>query len=316
MSYQMTINDTSPLVQYTGGWNQCFTVSGCTASAAGASGVGESYHAVNGSGVLQLTFSGDSIQVFGEFGDAAAGTISVDGSALATSYSASSAEGLDTLLASAQNLSSSQHTLQLQPSGPLNFTSAVVSVSSPSFQAVQPTSLPYWDPSITYSGTWTYPTVQGLPNGTARTNELGAQARLGFNGVGVVVYSSLNNGHGPFNVTLDGQTTEYTAAGEQWLVPETIVYYASHLQEGSHELVLSNNGAGGSTTFTLNSITVYQLAGSGPATGGNSTTTAPTTASTTPAPAGNGGNGSTCDRRSGRPGIPHPRCVLLPPTCG
>ncbi|KZO96048.1 hypothetical protein CALVIDRAFT_537633 [Calocera viscosa TUFC12733] len=295
-SYQVTIADTSPLLAWNGAWAQCFDQSGCTPPAAGASGVGESYHGTNVSGPsVSLTFVGDAIQLYGDYAAGSGGTVTVDNSTV--SPSSSPGTDLNSLFATDSSLSNdSQHTVSLQTTAPFNFTSAIVSVTST--QPLSNYSLPYGNPAIVYSGTWSTVTVQGLAGGTTRTNQVGASASVNFTGVGVIVYSSMNSGHGPYNVTLDGETTQYTAVGRTWLVPETIIYYAAHLTPGTHTLVLTNNGAGGSTTFTLNRITVVQLASeAGPsstATSETSTGSAGATSTSPPLPSavGNTNNGA------------------------
>ncbi|KZT53809.1 hypothetical protein CALCODRAFT_36406 [Calocera cornea HHB12733] len=257
-SYQVTIDNTSPLLRYNGTWTQCFDQSGCTPSAAGASGLGESYHGttVAGSG-FSLAFSGDALELFGEYGGPRGGGVTIDNVVVPAALS--TGNDFDSLITSVPSLSNLfEHTLSVVTGGPYNFTRAVISVNST--EPLSNYTVGYADPAIEYTGTWAAVSVQGLSNGTMRTNEVGASAGLSFTGIGVVVYSSLNNGHGPFNITLDGQTGQYTAAGEQWLVPETVVFFAAHLTPGPHTLVMTNNGESGSTTFTLNSIAVLQLA--------------------------------------------------------
>jgi hypothetical protein len=74
-------------------------------------------------------------------------------------------------------------------------------------------------------------------------------------GHAVAVYGTTDKGHGVYNVTLDGFTTQYNGSSDQ-RVGETLLFYQSGLTNSeAHLLQLVNAGDG--STFTLSHIDVW-----------------------------------------------------------
>jgi len=313
-SYQVVVNDTSPLWQYYGSWTQCSALSGCATLGSAGLPSGATYHAVDaasiGASVMLPDYGGDTIQLYGQYSNATGLNLQLDNTLLLPlpSYS----DGLDSLILDATVNASAwipdeggPHSLDVTLQGTMfNLTSAVISGTSP--QPVTNVSLGYWVPSVHMSGTWTTVAAEGLSNGTALTNDPAATASLDFTGIGFVIYSSINSTYSRWNLTLDGSTQMFYISTQQAPALDTVIYYAMNLTSGPHTLVMSNwpgtpgvdetgadAGTSAGTVMGLNSITVVQLSDSA---GGSGSTTSsapsstPTSSATTSAAGGNATN--------------------------
>jgi hypothetical protein len=67
----------------------------------------------------------------------------------------------------------------------------------------------------------------------------GASATFRFNGTGVWIYGGKRSNHGPYNVTLDGNTLtgDGHSATDQFQVP---LFSAINLDFGMHEVIIAN----------------------------------------------------------------------------
>lgn len=104
------------------------------------------------------------------------------------------------------------------------------------------------NPAITYlpkSGDWVFDKLRGCYNNTIHFTETrGAQAQLAFNGEAVAVYGTVSPEHADYTVTTDGVTKSFPSGSNglaNSLHMGTLLYFASGLTDGPHDLTLTAN---------------------------------------------------------------------------
>ncbi|KAF7369213.1 TPR-REGION domain-containing protein [Mycena venus] len=137
-----------------------------------------------------------------------------------------------------------------------------------------------FDSALTYSGNWTSNTVLGIPNSSVtapfhQTLDAGANVKMNFsNAVAVALYGSTNFGHELYSVSLNNGVPQIYNASTFWLVTNAVMAppppflgprsdilpIRSRSPDETYTLDVINLSGG--AKLTLNSVIVYQVAGS------------------------------------------------------
>lgn len=80
-------------------------------------------------------------------------------------------------------------------------------------------------------------------NSMMLTNVTGASATFRFNGTAVNVYGAKRSNHGSYQVTLDGTTFPTETGRNDTGIYQALLFSSITLEQGFHELVLTNKGA-------------------------------------------------------------------------
>ncbi|KAK0225668.1 hypothetical protein IW262DRAFT_702766 [Armillaria fumosa] len=116
----------------------------------------------------------------------------------------------------------------------------------PSFTA----TIQDYSPLISYDSNWFSGTSNDnrldrySDNSMMVTNVTGASATFRFNGTGVNVYGAKRSNHGSYQVTLDGRTSPTETSFNDTGMYQTLLFSSITLEQGFHELILTNKGAG------------------------------------------------------------------------
>ncbi|EJD44515.1 hypothetical protein AURDEDRAFT_184990 [Auricularia subglabra TFB-10046 SS5] len=288
MTWNFTIDDTSPLVEYSpyadgdkaNGWSSWWSGQGYGYSrpTKGDSPSGDSLHVSSSNGAtVSLRFHGTAVSMYGRAN--CSYRVVLD-----NGQHEGKADG-DLLFASDQ-LSLGDHYLSLETivANPnlqqLDFDYAVVTANTPQveqkvFNATDTSVFKYtgtgWqDADVPQVGKFRKTSVFDdtvsilLPRGTAA----------------VMAHGSTNFGHMLYSVSLDGNVVGTYNGSSFWLVPDAMLFVRTDLDLGTaHNLTFTNAYHGGQV-FSLTSVTAFTTTG----TGGNSTSTGAETPSSTPPP--------------------------------
>lgn len=134
----------------------------------------------------------------------------------------------------------------------------------PSFTA----TIQDYSPLISYDSNWFAGTSNDnrldrySDNSMMVTEVTGASATFRFNGTNVNVYGAKRSNHGSYQVTLDGSTSPAETGYNDTGIYQTLLFSSITLEQGSHELILTNQGAGDHPFLDIDFITWQTSIGS------------------------------------------------------
>ncbi|KAJ6528001.1 hypothetical protein DFH09DRAFT_1186236 [Mycena vulgaris] len=267
--WNVTIQDNSPFISYSPfadaglahGWQPWYSKSGFLKEP-GEGGVGDSFHSTALPGAsFNLEFHGTGVNLYGTTNSSYAVTIDNVAQKIGTTRAEDLIFTTSSLKDGAHNL-----TLAVNPSKPTQqfaFDRAVV--FSPVKALPSPVFYDNTDSRLSYSGTWKAASAPGIPNATVthpykQTSTAGSSVSFNFTGaVGVALHGPVNWGDWVYTVDLDGRKTSYNAS-TYWKIPDALRFFQAGLDPtATHTLTLANPSA--QMTLSLNSITLYTLAG-------------------------------------------------------
>ncbi|KAJ7217764.1 hypothetical protein GGX14DRAFT_438211 [Mycena pura] len=259
-SYNLTIDDSSPLISYgpSGAWQDA-----SSNDTAGLPYTAGTFHSTTASGATAtIHFNGTGIEVYGghrpEYG---VYSMTVDGQTVASGTAASSEIEAQQLLGSATGLANGPHTAILTSSGvgmDIDWANLITQTGSPG-STTSTIVVDDASPAITYAGPWQTNNIAEYMNGTLHyTQGQGAAASLPFFGSAVAVYGTVAPDHANVQIAIDGQTTLINAQSAS--ISAVHPYYANNLDSSQHMLIITNPGqqTGTGPFIDLDSITVYE----------------------------------------------------------
>ncbi|KAJ6500172.1 hypothetical protein C8R47DRAFT_285171 [Mycena vitilis] len=208
-SYNLTIEDSSPLISYapSGAWQDATAT-----NTAGLAYSGSSLHSTTAQGATAtIQFNGTGIEIYGghrpSYGTY---TLTVDGETVESGTATDLGVVTQQLLGSASGLSNGPHTAVITSTGVgmdldfMKLTTQVGAAESTTTSTVYDDA----DPAITYAGTWDTSNTPAYMNNTLHYSQSqGAAASLAFSGNGVAVYGTVSPDHANVQISIDGETT-------------------------------------------------------------------------------------------------------------
>ncbi|KAI0093109.1 hypothetical protein BDY19DRAFT_902909 [Irpex rosettiformis] len=255
VAFNITLDDSSPLVSYSGSWLDTPGNDSLAANYTGAS-----FHTSNTTGsTATLKFNGTGVWFYGahlpQYGNY---SITVDGQIVAsgTASSGTSVPVFDQLLGSSFNLSMGQHVAVLSSvnGGAIDLDKLIfeTQVGSQGGQVSQ-TVFKDTDSQIQYlpAPAWSVSEQSFFSNGSAHfTESSGSKATLSFTGDAVAVYGGVSFDHGLYSVSVDGQSQQLNGGGYD-------EYHPQGLGSGSHNLTVTS----GTGFLDLDTIIVLSATG-------------------------------------------------------
>lgn len=247
-SFNVSLEDSSPLISYSPAeaWTDSPENDPLVQSYSASS-----LHATSAQGATAtITFNGTGIWFFGgrrpEYGSY---TLSIDGQTTSNGDANAAVPVFDQLLAGASNLGAGMHTAVLTNTGSesgLDLDSVVFETAiGSSGQSISNQTIDDAQPQITFSSDWKANTgAEYMQNTLHFTQNGGATASMTFSGEAVAIYGTVSPDHSDFSVAIDGKTTTSGAGGgglARVLHAQTLLYFASGLGHGQHNLLLTAN---------------------------------------------------------------------------
>ncbi|KAF9071661.1 hypothetical protein BDP27DRAFT_1218709 [Rhodocollybia butyracea] len=111
------------------------------------------------------------------------------------------------------------------------------------------TTIEDFSPAISYSSDWAQGSSQSdvltssySASSFFASNVTGGTASFTFNGTGVQLFGSKRQNHGPYQVTLDGQTFPVSSGQSNDPIFQTLLFSNTGLPQGEHTVMLQNQG--------------------------------------------------------------------------
>lgn len=242
--FNVTVPDSSPLIAYTGSWNDTPKVTTDYKLYQN-----QTYHLSSQNGdTATLAFNGTGIYIFGARKPEYDGySVTLDGGSPFEASATAATAQYNVLLYSATALDvTMEHQVVLQNSqGSSQETSLDIDymVITAGDGDLQTTSQDFWwnqdNSNIVYSANWD--TIGG-PGYTAQNSQLtysqGASATVMFEGNAIALYGTTNTDHGLFSVSIDnGPEATFNASAPEPRF-QMLLYYANGLPSGQHTLHL------------------------------------------------------------------------------
>ncbi|THH29205.1 hypothetical protein EUX98_g4983 [Antrodiella citrinella] len=263
-SFNVSLDDSSPLISYAPASAWIDTPDNDTVLAQYQD---QSLHVSavkNATATLQ--FNGTGIWFYGgRSPDYGTYTLTVDNQVVSSGSSLASNVTAQQLLAAATSLGMGEHTAVLANAG-----TGAVDIDSVVFEsevgatsgAVSYAIIEDGSSNITYSGSdWAFASGSMFSNnGTHYTQTNGATASIMFDGDAVAVYGGASFDHGNYTVSLDGMLQQYNGGSDgqvRMYHPQTMLYFATNLGNGSHTLTFTNNAIGNASFLDIDQIGVY-----------------------------------------------------------
>ncbi|KAH8827747.1 hypothetical protein DL96DRAFT_1115101 [Flagelloscypha sp. PMI_526] len=256
-SYNITIDDTSPMIRYEGAWKDAGTNGTDPMQPRYAN---QTFHATQSvSSRAILKFNGTAVYIYGarRFNHGQF-TVDVDGETESLDGKADPDE-FQQVLYSKTGLSPNQEHEVTLTNGinpdyvDIDFIVATLGDGQEGRMA-QVEQFDDTTPKIGYSGNWEVngPSqfiIQAFNASYRATKDPSGFLTLPFSGNSIRVYGGTGRNHGPYSVTLDGgQAQVYNGSTPSDVVyrGQQLLYLASNLPAGNHSLTLSNLGPQGS----------------------------------------------------------------------
>ncbi|KAF9650651.1 hypothetical protein BDM02DRAFT_3127622 [Thelephora ganbajun] len=264
VAFQLGIDNTSPTIRYvpflpntvaqdaTLGWTPYYTNSGFP-STSGLVGDGTSLQISSKNGSLfSVTWFGTGIDLYGNTTGCATFEVSLDRKSGGGGPVNALVNSSSNLLVSFSNLRLDNYTVTLtaqtlsSPSSFIAFDRAVItSAVQVNLDNVTVRSGMVDDASVAYKGRWSFQENVVAGKSFHVTSRLGDSAQLTFNahvarvGTAVSVFGLRDPATGYYNVTLDGETTQYNAQSV-WK-EGAVLFYMTGLDPGrTHSLIITN----------------------------------------------------------------------------
>ncbi|KAI0684588.1 hypothetical protein BC835DRAFT_616767 [Cytidiella melzeri] len=244
--FNLTIDDTSPLIHYIDHWSDSNHADDYWSAYSNGT-----FHSTDVYGATAtLVFNGSAVYLFGAFRpNHDVYSVTLDGNVtVANGNSNSTASFFQSVLFQATDLDTHQHRLVLQNAYTTPAPSYVdvdyVLVTSgdgnPDTQSFD-TVLDDRNPNITYSSGWSAGGNSSYFNDSVhRSSHSGASAQIFFEGNAVTVYGTTSAVHAAFSVVLDGGAPLALNGSSSVTRFQNMLFYAGGLSNGSHTLTLTN----------------------------------------------------------------------------
>ncbi|KAJ7593979.1 hypothetical protein C8J56DRAFT_925689 [Mycena floridula] len=252
-SFDLSVEDNSPLITYDGAWTDSTTDQFLSSYS------GSSLHTTSAQGATAtINFNGTGISIYGshrpEYGSY---SISVDGQVMEGS-STSDQNAFKQLLGQATDLPNGPHTAILTNTGStpidIDFFTMTSQVGSPGSQVTN-TMVDDSDPAMTYSPPAAWQTNSGneFMNGTLHFSSASdSSVSMPFQGDAVAIWGTVSPDHANVRVSIDGQEKVFNAGSGgavSALHTQTLLYFANSLGSQQHTLVVSCDQEQGTGNF-------------------------------------------------------------------
>jgi hypothetical protein len=265
-SFNLTVEDSSPLISYSGSWSDSPQNDTSLASYSGSS-----YHTTSAPGATaNISFYGTGITIYGGHRENY-GTyqISVDNQNI-TSQSSAGQDAFQQVLGSVSGLSNGRHfaTLTSTSSSPIDIDFCQVQTEvGESGSQLSKSTIDDTDPSFTYTpqSEWSVNEKDYFMNNTLHyTSSAGASASVSFSGEAVALYGTVSQDHADIRLSLDGNTVTFGAGSNGFAsslhsqVCMVLLYYIQGLGSDQHTLSVTADPVTGSGPFIdVDAIVVY-----------------------------------------------------------
>ncbi|KAG9074396.1 hypothetical protein FS749_014056 [Ceratobasidium sp. UAMH 11750] len=274
MPYNVTIDDISPLITYTGQWLDSYRLPP-TADQFVNRYWGETFHSSQTDGSqMSLTFNGTAIYIFGaKRGNHGHYIVTIDNDKAQTfdGYAPKQLDGTDGVfqvpIFAQTGLPDGLHTVVLTNDGgadgdrpfvDIDFITWTSNEEAHSNITLDDGAFTYTTPSVPWSTSSIY--VGDYYNKTEHaTNVAGATASLTFEGTGFYLYGGTLNDHGQFSVAVNDHAPVVLNGSTNGYHSRVPLYYADGLGEGTHKLVVTNTQSG--TWLDIDYIDIIQTKG-------------------------------------------------------
>ncbi|KAI5454441.1 hypothetical protein NCC49_004493 [Naganishia albida] len=246
-AYNITIDDTSPLITYTGTWirkhpedtkiGQYFSKNFAKTRTVGDR--------------AELRFNGTGIWAYGSRRESH-GTFkaTLDGAeVLLNGYLQAPGVIQDVLFSQTGLDAHAEHTLTLTNTEARWFDVDyyIVQHEETSAQELDLVTLVVDAPSpdyFTYTGDWNfkYAGVEYHNRTSAMSYASGDTVEFSFTGTSVAVYGAVNMNHGDYRVTFDGIAAEYSGYYDAGLTGQTVMFHRAGLENATHTVAMTNLG--------------------------------------------------------------------------
>ncbi|KIM32340.1 hypothetical protein M408DRAFT_326939 [Serendipita vermifera MAFF 305830] len=263
MKYNVTIDDVSPLVNYSPGW-----IDSLPSGEATPSYQGDSYHStqIKGSSA-SFTFIGTSVFVFGSKGsDHGKLAVTLDGSEhILDGFSATNI--FQTALFSQVGLPFARHTLKVSnliedPARPRLYidyfqfeTGQDDDVANASFNIDDNNSTLSYSPADAWETTVL--NLDKYYGGTVHTSKTpGATLSTRFEGNAIYIYGAVSPGYGTLDIMIDGGATTRVNCSSSAFRPQTLLFYSNDFASGGHSLSLQIPSNASAVPIDVDFITI------------------------------------------------------------
>ncbi|KAG9094065.1 hypothetical protein FRC06_011196 [Ceratobasidium sp. 370] len=257
MPYNVTIDDISPLITYTGQWRDSYNFSGDPFTSRYA---GNSFHSSRTTGSqASFRFNGTAVYIFGaKRGNHGQYSVKVDNEQPQEfdGYAPTQPDGTDGVyqvlaqqpLYARSGLTNGLHNITLTNDGETNSAQPFVDIDFITWTSNDEAGLSETldDGQFEYRPPSAWSTSSQFVNnyyGKTEhiTSQRGASASLAFEGSGIYLYGGTLNDHGVYTINLDDHPPVVLNGFTKDFHPKNILYYADGLGPGTHKLTVTNN---------------------------------------------------------------------------
>ncbi|KAJ9095682.1 hypothetical protein QFC21_005554 [Naganishia friedmannii] len=275
VAYNITIDDTSPIIQYSPGWlfshpKELDTKTPLYYGGTFASSIDDGQNAT-------LKFNGTGIWAFGaKRENHGSYYATLDGKATLLSGFGASPGLFQTVLFSQTGLDpNTEHSLtlanaySLDPDGQkykfyldvdyfivqTEETAGVVAAAGHELK-IQTVTVDDRDGRFTYKGPWdgNFQSDNYYSKTGHVSYDTGDTVSFSFTGTSIAVFGAVNYNHGNYTVNIDGIVTPYSGYYNSTLAGETVLFQLSHLDNVTHNVIITNAGIDKTNVFGLDYV--------------------------------------------------------------